>query len=231
MRYVAVIDLMAGQVVRAREGRRDRYRPIRTPLADGADPVSVATALVRGFGLETLYAADLDAITGRGDNLAALARIEAALPGVALWLDCGLKDMGDVARVRAGGARIPVIGSESLVDGALPAQLAAEGRHWILSLDFRGEDFLGPPELLATPACWPRDIIAMNLARVGSGAGPDLPLLARLRALAPACRVHAAGGVRGADDLAALARAGAAGVLLASALHDGLLAPADLRSS
>jgi len=82
--------------------------------------------------------------------------------------------------------------------------------------------------LLAKPQLWPEQLIVMTLGRVGSGAGPDLARLAEIRALAGARRLYAAGGVRNGADLAALANAGAAGVLVASALHDGRLDVADL---
>jgi uncharacterized protein related to proFAR isomerase len=70
---------------------------------------------------------------------------------------------------------------------------------------------------------WPRQILAMNLARVGSELGPDLALISRLMKAAPARKVYAAGGVRGVADLQDLQRIGAAGALIASALHDGRL--------
>lgn len=98
----------------------------------------------------------------------------------------------------------------------------------VLSLDFRGDDFMGPPALLQRTELWPSRIIVMTLARVGGGAGPDLERLAALQSRAPDRRFYAAGGVRGPADLEALRRQGAAGVLVASALHDGRLRPEDL---
>ena len=41
----------------------------------------------------------------------------------------------------------------------------------------------------------------MTLARVGSGAGPDLDRLGRIRDAAAGKKVYAAGGVRDAGDL------------------------------
>ena len=99
----------------------------------------------------------------------------------------------------------------------------------MLSLDFRGDDFLGPAELLTEASLWPRRLIVMTLARVGSGAGPDLERLASVAARAGDRAIFAAGGVRGADDVAALAKAGIAGALVSTALHDGRLAPVDLQ--
>jgi len=217
MQVIPVIDLMAGQVVRARMGERDAYRPIATPLAATPDPVDVAAGLLRLAPFPTLYVADLDAIRGIGDNFAALAQLCAAFPGLALWIDNGAADAKALEATRAYGA--PVLGSESQRDSALVAATPDA----LLSLDFRGDAFEGPPDLLAKSELWPEQLIVMTLGRVGSGAGPDLARLAEIRALAGARRLYAAGGVRNGADLAALARAGAVGVLVASALHDGQL--------
>ena len=67
-------------------------------------------------------------------------------------------------------------------------------------------------------------------ARVGSGAGPDIGRLGEIRAVAGARLVYAAGGVRNGGDLVALQRAGIAGALIASSLHDGTLTAADVGS-
>src|SRR5258708_36623904 len=92
----------------------------------------------------------------------------------------------------------------------------------VLSLDFIAEEFKGPQALLADPGrYWPERVLAMNLRRVGSDAGPDFALIETLAAKAPNCKVYAAGGVRSIDDLARVAAAGAAGAFIASALHCG----------
>jgi phosphoribosylformimino-5-aminoimidazole carboxamide ribotide isomerase len=68
----------------------------------------------------------------------------------------------------------------------------------------------------------------MTLARVGSGSGPDMDRLRSINAKAPDRRVYAAGGVRDAADLVALRRAGIAGALVASSLHNGKLTGAQI---
>ncbi len=105
---------------------------------------------------------------------------------------------------------------------------ARSSRDWILSLDFRGDEFQGPREILDNAEAWPDRVIVMTLARVGANEGPDYALLKSIIARAGARRVFAAGGVRGRDDLLALRDAGAAGVLIASALHDGKIKTGDL---
>ena len=75
----------------------------------------------------------------------------------------------------------------------------------------------------------PRRVVAMTLARVGSGEGPDLLRLAAIKALAgPNRAVYAAGGVRDTGDLDALVTQGIAGALVATSLHDGRIEAATL---
>jgi phosphoribosylformimino-5-aminoimidazole carboxamide ribotide isomerase len=222
MQVIPVLDLIGGLVVRARSGDRDAYRPIETPLARSPDPVEVAGGLLGLHPFRTLYVADLDAIRGQGDNFASLARLRAAYPALDLWIDNGAADEAAVAATRSYG--VPVLGSESQRDLAL----IAATREALLSLDFRGEAFQGPQKLLTRPEVWPHRLIVMTLGRVGSGAGPDWARLAAIKAIAGERQLYAAGGVRDAADLDALRAAGAAGVLAATALHDGRLAGADL---
>ena len=223
MQIVPVVDLAGGLVVHAKLGDRDAYRPIETCLSATPDPMEVVAGLMRLYPFPTLYVADLDAIVGRGDNFAALARIRAAFPDLALWIDSGASDAALVAATWEFGT--PVLGSESQRGAAL-VEATPDA---LLSLDFRGEAFQGPAEILARPEAWPERVIVMTLARVGSGAGPDLDRLAAIRALSGSRRLYAAGGVRDGADLAALRAAGAVGVLVASALHDGRIAASDLQ--
>jgi HisA/HisF family protein len=227
MDVIPVIDLKGGTVVHARMGQRHLYQPIETPLARGSDPVDVARGLTSVHPFTTLYVADLDAIGGTGDNRTALARVRRAFPDVTLWVDSGIATMPAAADWLAQDLGHAVLGSESQSDMDLIHRFAADPRV-VLSLDFRGNDFQGPPELLAAPTLWPSRVITMTLDRVGSDAGPDLD---RLRGIAASGRkTYAAGGVRDAGDLRLLAKAGIAGALVASSLHNGRLTAADLQA-
>jgi phosphoribosylformimino-5-aminoimidazole carboxamide ribotide isomerase len=222
MEIIPVIDLRDGVVVHARMGRRDEYRPIGTNLSPTSDPLDVVRGLCSIYPFPTLYVADLDAIEGRGDNHAALRRLKTAFPGLTLWVDNGVALLSVAERWLAADVGHLVLGSESQADTTLLRRLAADPRV-VLSLDFRGAAFEGPPEFLADPTCWPNKVIAMTLAKVGSGAGPDMDVLAAVRKAGASNTIYAAGGVRDAADLTALARAGIAGALVASCLHDGRL--------
>lgn len=227
MEIIPVLDLKQGVVVHARMGRRDQYRPIETPLAATSSPVDVTRGLLAIHPFKTFYIADLDAIEHTGDNDAAFALLQTEFPDLIFWVDNGVADLARARSWLAAGLGNLVLGSESQSDCSLLRSLSQDGRI-ILSLDYRGDAFLGPAALVSDPASWPSRIIAMMLARVGSANGPDMERLAAIRASVPNKLVYAAGGVRDAADLAALGRAGIAGALVATCLHNGRLTGAQL---
>lgn len=215
---------MQGQVVHARRGDRQAYQPLRSQLVDGCAPFAVADALLAATGARHFYIADLDAIRGLGDHRALIAQLAARHPGVEWWVDGGFADAAAAASLHRATGATPVLGSESLQQPDTLARLRDDGIAALLSLDYRHGEPLGPGWAYQ-PAHWPARVIAMELARVGSEAGPELALIARLRAQRPDVAIIAAGGVRDTADLAALDAAGVPAVLVASALHDGRLGP------
>jgi phosphoribosylformimino-5-aminoimidazole carboxamide ribotide isomerase len=235
MRVVGVIDLKDGTAVHAVRGERERYRPVSGVIGgDDGD----ALALARGFralGLDELYVADLDAITGRGDNAALLAALAAE---ARLMVDAGVSEPGRARALLDSGAQRVIVGTETLPrPGALDALLAALPDGAVtLSVDLRDGRLLSPDaELADLPALDAlsrlprvREVIVLDLARVGSGAGPDVGLIAELHDAFPQLELLAGGGVRDADDLRALDGAGAAGALVATALHRGVIGPREL---
>ena len=230
MDIVPVIDLKGGAVVRARGGTRHLYAPIATPLARTSRPQDVVAGFRTLFPFQKIYIADLDAISGAGDHDAIIAELESAFPEIEFWVDSGIATEAAAATWLQRHRGALVIGSESLFDLATSPRFNLPRR--ILSLDFRGDDFLGPPRLAADASLWPARVIVMTLAKIGAGQGPDFDRLAALRALVPGDKeLYAAGGVRDADDLHRLEAAGIRGALVASALHDGKITASDLQAS
>lgn len=224
---------MHGEVVWARRGDREAYRPIKSSLTEGCEPIAVAKALLArcpvALASPLLYGADLDALRGGAPQAPLLGRLAGALAGVEVWWDAAFAD-ADAARALDAQAGAPpnwrpVFGSESLADETALRALAGDPRA-ILSLDRRDDRLVDRAGCWTHPEAWPDTVIVMTLERVGSAAGPDLATLARVRRQAGGQRrVFGAGGLRDAADAAAAAAAGADGWLVASALHAGTLIP------
>jgi HisA/HisF family protein len=227
MEIIPVLDLKDGVVVHARMGQRDQYRPIETPLASSSRPADVARGLLSIHPFRTLYIADLDAIEGKGTNNGALAQLKNELPALTFWVDNGIADFGHAQQWLGSDLGHLVLGSETQKDGQL-VRHCRDNDHVVLSLDYRGDAFVGPAAIIDGVEAWPKKVIVMTLARVGSAAGPDLQRLAAIRSKAPEKQVYAAGGLRDAADLAALAEAGIAGALVATSLHNGTLTGAQI---
>jgi phosphoribosylformimino-5-aminoimidazole carboxamide ribotide isomerase len=229
MRIVPVVDLKGGIVVHARHGQRDAYGPLRSPLVEGCEPVAVAQALCDAAHTDTLYVADLDAIAGAPADVETIASLSAVAE---LWVDAGATTRDRAVALAQAGAARNVVGTESLVPGALDE---TEGPPWVLSVDLRDGRLISPrPELagreaaaaapLAT-ALGVGEVLVIDLARVGSGSGPPLDAVGALAAALPGVAIYAGGGVRDDDDLRALEAAGATGALVATSLHEGRITP------
>ena len=230
MRILPVLDLMGGHVVRGIAGRRAEYRP----LAGSSDPLTVARDFRRAFGLTTLYAADLDAISGK-PSLAVHEQLTA--DGFALWLDAGLRHASD-AKPLLGVHRL-IAGLETLASPRHLAELVDEvgPERLVFSLDLKGGKPLASTEWPTEPMAIARtaisfgisSIILLDLARVGVGQGIGTgDLCVSLRRESPTLEITAGGGVRQASDLRHLESLGVDWALVASALHDGSITRTDL---
>ena len=246
MRVIAVIDLMAGQVVRAAQGNRAAYRAIASRLVAGASPEGIARALADKFGLADAYVADLDAIAGGEPDFESLALVAAS--GMRLWVDAGVANperaralRGFLNHERMAGRVI--VGLESIADPQVLGELceAAGGESAVFSLDLKAGAPLagsawdrvvspagsnGQEAALAIAAAAVsggfRALIVLDLAQVGSSRGPSIgELCAAVRQQYPAIELIGGGGVRGAGDLRMLAKCGCDAVLVATALHEG----------
>jgi phosphoribosylformimino-5-aminoimidazole carboxamide ribotide isomerase len=231
MQLIGVVDVKSGRAVRACGGMRETYAPLRMTagIEINGDPLALARVYVNTFGLDAVYAADLDAIVGREIDDEALAGLAAIAP---LWVDAGVASPERARHVIALGAAKAIVGLETLTSfEALSAIGTAVGTdRTAFSLDLRS----GVPitnlrdasaEEIAARAvdAGIGVMIVIDLARVGRATGPDFELLARVRAAVPDTPLFAGGGIRGPADLVRLAEAGCTGALVASALHDGVL--------
>ncbi len=227
MKLIPVLDLMAGLVVHARRGERENYRPIVSTLCPSAAPEAILQALIERFACDTVYIADLDAIRFQRPQLKLIEQLKVCYPKIELWLDAGISDHASFQSLAKLELASVIIGSETISNADWLASLHKDA--WILSLDFKHSDFLGPVQLLTHAMTWPRRILAMNLAHVGSDLGPDFELLETLQQRKPDASIYAAGGIRDKNDLEQLKQRRIAGALVATALHRGAIEPADLK--
>lgn len=232
MQIIPVIDLMHGQVVHAKLGIRSQYQPIQSPLSDSSEPLAIVASLRKLYPFQTLYIADLDAISGNGHHATIVAQIAQTYPELTIWLDAGIRQADEMHAYQSTQIK-PVIGSENIA--TLQDYLAicdADKNQHILSLDYTKTGPLGINALHETAHYWPENVICMTLHAVGSSNGVDLTrlntLIKRNATRTKPANIYAAGGVRNMSDIATIAQLGITGALIASALHQQTISQQDL---
>jgi phosphoribosylformimino-5-aminoimidazole carboxamide ribotide isomerase len=229
MLVIPAIDLRGGRCVRLRQGD-----PAQETQYD-ADPVARAKQFV-AEGARRLHVVDLDGALGKGENLAALRAICAAVD-VPVQTGGGIRSRADVVKRLELGAAAVTVGT-MLVEAPEEARRLVEefGERIIGSVDARGnrvavrgwrqEVESTRDELIATLATWGvQRIVYTEIARDGTGSGFDLAALRHVASLTP-MRVTASGGARTIEDVRTLRRnmpANVDAVIIGRALYEGTI--------
>jgi phosphoribosylformimino-5-aminoimidazole carboxamide ribotide isomerase len=240
LKVVPVIDILNGVAVHAVRGRRSEYQPLKSVLCTSADPLDVALAF-KALGFSELYIADLDAIMGGHPNFSILEQITDKT-GLRLMVDAGIADIERVEKLLKSHVSKVIIGTETLPSFSFVREAVKSlGKEQVVvSLDLKGEAVLSGFELgkLGNPLDVLREIqemgveqiIMLDLVRVGSGEGVNMPLLTEILKNRKV-KVLVGGGVRGVADLLELRTVGVFGVLVATALHSGKITLAELKQA
>lgn len=228
MKIYPAIDLLGGKAVRLHQGRRDSATVYRDQPWE----------LVREFadaGAERIHVVDLDgAFSGsRATHREVVARIVAESP-VPIQVGGGIRDHAAIEAVFAAGARFAVLGTAAVKNPALAERACAEHPGGIVvAVDARDgvvaiEGWVEASEITAVElgrraAGWgAAAILYTDVARDGTGDGPNLRATAELAAaVGAATPIIASGGVSSLDDLRALAEASIPAVVVGRALYDG----------
>jgi phosphoribosylformimino-5-aminoimidazole carboxamide ribotide isomerase len=222
VRCVFVLDILNGAVVHAIRGERSRYEPIASfsRIVSTSEPLSV----LRAVRPREVYIADLNLLTGRGNNLQVINEISKSTKTLA---DTGISSIYDLDLLPE--SAIPVLGTEtaplSLIEAA-----AGKGREIVVSIDMRMRRILSSDPDIAgrTPielferlnVLDLKEVILLELDRVGTSVGLDIAFLKQAQK-ASRHPLVLGGGVKDVGDLAALDEIGFSGALVATAIHNG----------
>ncbi len=224
MLVIPAIDILGGRCVRLRRG------DYANPTVYSDDPVDVAAGFADA-GAERIHLVDLDAARGQGDNhelILAIVRRD----DVKVQVAGGIRSEVQVDRLFAAGANAVVMGTAAVREPRLLERCARNHAGRVLAaLDVRGDqpsvhgwtesEPLKVGILLARWDVLPlAGVIFTSIERDGTLEGPDLKTLARVRAMT-SLPVQYSGGISSIDEVRAVAKAGAAAVILGKALYEG----------
>ncbi len=247
---IPVLDLMIGQIVLARGGKRDDYLPVNSKLTRSSQPLDVAKAIFQQTSCDTMYLADIDSFAGAEPNWRVFNQLLDA--GFKLWIDANwLKNdrWSEIPNRIQSLDRLKVIVStetmNSVDDLRQVASLKAHGIAPIFSLDQIGEATIAKTKELSeiSPLEWVQhavtsgidELIILDLSKVGTSSGveehrPICDILYEIRNELPEIELTSGGGVRSAEDVSHFLKLGCDHVLVASAIHDCRLTPADIEA-
>jgi phosphoribosylformimino-5-aminoimidazole carboxamide ribotide isomerase len=220
------VDLRGGKCVQLVGGSYDRQ------AIEIDDPVEVALNW-EAAGFRTLHVVDLDAATGRGENVGVIERILSAVKSE-VQVGGGIRSTEQVEMMLASGARRVVVGTRAVQDSDWLSEIASSyPDRIVVAADIRDRAIVthgwtGDVEEkleLAIARLTGMPIAALLVTAVhkeGLMEGPDLQLMQDVvrESKVP---VQASGGIGSIADLRSLAGIGVASTIVGMALYTGKL--------
>jgi phosphoribosylformimino-5-aminoimidazole carboxamide ribotide isomerase len=230
MKIYPAVDILNGQAVRLRQGRKEDVTVYGLP-------VDMARRWVEA-GTEWLHVVDLDgAFEGRPRNHGSIAEIAATFPNLKIQVGGGLRDMATLESLFKAGIRRAVLGTSIVTDSVFATEALRAWKDQIaIGIDAR--------DGVAKVAGWTEDskmgaidlaqrledqgarlVIYTDISRDGVLVGPNLPALKQMID-GTGLHVIASGGVSKIDDVRALSEIKHSrldGVIIGKALYEGLV--------
>jgi phosphoribosylformimino-5-aminoimidazole carboxamide ribotide isomerase len=231
MKVYPAMDLLDGRVVRLHKGDYDAV----TVYSD--DPIGT----VRGFvdaGAERVHIVDLDGARAAKPAQADLVREVIVKTGARVQTGGGIRSMEQIEAYVASGVERVVLGTAAVKDPAFVAAacarfaivVAVDARDgWVATEGWTEGSTVRATELAERArelgAC---AVLYTDIARDGTGAGPNVEATAALARAVPGLEVIASGGIGTLAHLRALAaRPEIAACVVGRALYDGTLSVRD----
>jgi phosphoribosylformimino-5-aminoimidazole carboxamide ribotide isomerase len=224
-----VVDMKNQRAVHAVAGNRAEYVPL---MIGGGDPIALARLYIQ-HGVQQLYIADLDAISGHSIQTEQIAGVLEVANGRQVLIDIGWsgqrQDAG-IDQIRDLAARytssywiaatetMPALESLAILSALVGADRV------LLGLDFRSAAIQAVEDLQVwideARAVKVAGAVVLDLVAVGRSTGPVTHTICQMvKRQSPTWIVYSGGGVRSARDVQSLLDAGCDRCLVATALH------------
>lgn len=222
MRVIFVLDVFNGAVVHAVRGERSLYEPIdrHSRIVSTSDPLEV----LQKIKPKEVYVADLNLLTGSGENLKLINAISRVARTMA---DIGISLTDDMDYLP--GAVTPVLGTETASMKLM--EEAAYIRDIVVSIDMKDrkvlsrdpESMIDPLDIIRRLNGFPIEgVILLELDRVGTSIGLDREFLEKAVSVSDH-QLILGGGVKGPEDLQTLDDLGFCGALVSTSVHEGMI--------
>jgi phosphoribosylformimino-5-aminoimidazole carboxamide ribotide isomerase len=230
MKIYPAVDILGGQAVRLRQGRKEDVTVYGRPIEMAHRWASA--------GAEWLHVVDLDgAFKGSPRNHSSIAEITASVPHLKIQVGGGLRNMEALEQVFRAGVRRAVIGTSAVTDTMFVKNALKQwGDRIAIGIDAQDgiarvsgwteDSNMGAIELARRlEGEGAKRIIYTDISRDGVLVGPNIPALQQMID-GTGLDVIASGGVSIVDDIRALAglkHERLDGVIIGKALYEGLV--------
>lgn len=226
MDIIFAMDIRGGLVVKGYKGERERYEPIKrhSKICATSDPMDVIDTIKP----RRTYIADLDRILGSGSNSRILRRLADRTETL---IDIGIRRLDDVREAERIGDTA-IIGTET---GNLEIIRGAQSTKIAVSIDLKAGRATSPDRALSGDPIAVvekmnlykmRELIVLDINLVGTKQGVNFDLVERAIDIS-GHPIIVAGGIKSSEELDRLEDLGAAGVVLSTTIHEGII-PVDL---
>jgi phosphoribosylformimino-5-aminoimidazole carboxamide ribotide isomerase len=221
-RIIFVLDILNGNAVHAVRGERAKYQSVKgSVVCNSSAPVDIISTVIP----KEAYIADLDYLQHLGDNFGLIEQISEMTKTM---VDIGPENMDDVEKCERITDTV-IIGTETASLDLIAAAAERFPGRINVSIDMKYGVVLTkdrklemkPRELITKLNDSDiKDIIILDLSKVGTSAGIDVDFLKEVAGLSNH-NILAGGGIRDMDDIHALEKIGIRGALAATAVHNG----------
>ena len=232
-KIIPVIDILNSEVVHAKRGERDKYKPLKSKLFTSSNPIEVIKILTYKFKFDEFYIADLDSIISRSPNFQLLNKIS-KIPDLNIMIDPGIITTNDILAFSKYRFNRLILGLETIKKfNVIGKSLKLLGQNkLIISVDMYKGKILSKVKELANNDLIElikkianlgiRNIILLDLFRIGQKFGGIPPIYLEILDIFNG-NVFVGGGIKNYEDLLLYREKNFSGVLLATALYDGTI--------
>ena len=227
-RIVFVTDLLGGRVVHAIKGEREKYQPVeKSKVSNSAEPIEMISEIKP----KEVYIADLDRLQHTGNNFEVIKKISALTKTM---VNIGVEKNDDIEKCLSIADTV-ILSSEAssfkimrYASGNYPGKTSITIDIKNGSILTKDEDLKKEPKELVKllNELNIKDIVIIDLSKVGTGAGFDEDFLHEIKDLSKH-NILFGGGIRDMNDIDMLKEIGISGALVATAVHNGKI-PIDI---
>ncbi|MDR1466894.1 MAG: hypothetical protein LBI55_00500 [Oscillospiraceae bacterium] len=240
MEIIFALDIKNEKVVHGIQGKRYWYAPPKNKLFDPPIPENIVNTVIKKYGINKFYIADLNSIMKNGNNFFILDSLIQKFKFSDFYIDAGIYNQDYISDYLKKGYSKVIIGLETLKNiGILKDLYKQYGDKILFSLDlYNGIPVTSDRNLLNKQASeiiklvknyGAKEIIFLDINSVGAMLGHNSVYTSLVETWGSEIDIFVAGGIKSIENISEFKKLGVKGVILASLIYGNLINYDDIR--